>query len=266
LGDGAADFPVQRMSLVEQATEQPWPVGAQLLVEQGLGAGGFLHPDKAIVALAIGQSALIHLAGQPVAPVQAKVHGEGKPSLDADVAQAQFVVKEVVIKVETFAGFEHQMNVFGLAVAAHGVGQTVFQRAEDGDQAGGHAVLAGDLPGQRFFADLTAGQPAEGASGYFGAGVSGGFEARGQPVGESAEVFDEDAAGVEIGFHDGGLEEMPQRARKRRRSKPDKTPVIESPNRLRKAGGTPVTVGEVCEFITQTFTQTPRCSATLVAA
>jgi len=43
----------------------------------------------------------------------------------------------------------------------------------------------------------------------------------------------------------------------RRRSKPDKTPVIESPNRLRKAGGTLVTVGDVCEFITQTLTQTP---------
>jgi hypothetical protein len=45
--------------------------------------------------------------------------------------------------------------------------------------------------------------------------------------------------------------------RKRRRSKPDKTPVIEGPNRLRKAGGTPVTMGEVCDFITQTFTRTP---------
>src|SRR6266567_1530050 len=45
--------------------------------------------------------------------------------------------------------------------------------------------------------------------------------------------------------------------RKRSRSKPDKTPVIEALNRLRKAGGTLVTVGEVCEFISQTFTQTP---------
>src|SRR6266567_1115635 len=45
--------------------------------------------------------------------------------------------------------------------------------------------------------------------------------------------------------------------RKRSRSKPDKTPVIEALNRLRKAGGTLVTVGEVCDFIAQTFTQTP---------
>src|SRR5512137_2591493 len=45
--------------------------------------------------------------------------------------------------------------------------------------------------------------------------------------------------------------------RSRRRSKPDKTPVIALPNRLRKAGGTPVKVGEVCGFIAQTFTPTP---------
>src|ERR1035438_1550084 len=45
--------------------------------------------------------------------------------------------------------------------------------------------------------------------------------------------------------------------RKRSRSKPDKTPMIEWLNRLRKAGGTPVTVGEVCWFITQTPIPTP---------
>jgi hypothetical protein len=31
-------------------------------------------------------------------------------------------------------------------------------------------------------------------------------------LGESAEVFDEDSASIEIGFHDRGLEEMPERA------------------------------------------------------
>ena len=56
------------------------------------------------------------------------------------------------------------------------------------------------------------GQPAEGTSGLFGAGVSGGFDARGQTLGKGAEVFDEDAAGVEVSFHDGGLEEVAQRA------------------------------------------------------
>ncbi len=60
-------------------------------------------------------------------------------------------------EVKAFAGFEHQMNVFGLTVAAHGVGETVFQRAEDGDQAGGDAVLPGDLAGEGFLAGLAAG-------------------------------------------------------------------------------------------------------------
>jgi hypothetical protein len=61
------------------------------------------------------------------------------------VAQARFLVQEVMIKVQTLAGFEHQMDVFGVPVAAHGVGEAVFQRAEDGNQAGGHTAGAGDL-------------------------------------------------------------------------------------------------------------------------
>src|SRR5512140_463474 len=104
------------------------------------------------------------------------------------------------------------MNVFGLAVAAHRVGETVFQRAEDGDEAGGEAVLAGDLAGQGFLADLAAGQVTEGPSGLFGAGVSSGFDARGETLGKRAKILNQDAAGVEIGFHDGGLEEMTERA------------------------------------------------------
>jgi hypothetical protein len=56
------------------------------------------------------------------------------------------------------------------------------------------------------------GQIAEGAASLLGAGVGGGFDAGGQSLGESAEVLDEDAAGIELGFHDGGLEEMVQRA------------------------------------------------------
>ena len=126
------------------------------------------------------------------------------------MTQAQFLVLEVVVEVKAFAGFQNHVDVFGLAVTAHGVGEAVFQRAEDGDQAGGDAVLAGDLPGEGFFADLAAGQIAKGASGLFGTGVGSGFDARGQPLGENAEVFEEDAAGIEIGFHDRGLEEMPE--------------------------------------------------------
>lgn len=57
------------------------------------------------------------------------------------MAPAPFRVLEAVVKVKPFAGFQPPVEVFGLAVAAHGAGATVFQRAEDGDQAGDRAVL-----------------------------------------------------------------------------------------------------------------------------
>ena len=62
----------------------------------------------------------------------------------------------------------------------------------------------GNPAGEIFLAGLAVGQKAEGSPGLLGTGVGGGFDARGQSLGERAEVFDEDATGVEISFHDGG--------------------------------------------------------------
>ena len=212
LADGTADFPVQRMGLIEQARPARAASRCAVVRPAGPGRAGLLRPRRNSCRAGGRPGRRIHLAGEPVAPVEAEVHGEGKPGLHTHMAQAQFLVLEVMVEVEAFAGFEHQVNVFGLAVAAHGVGQTVFQRAENGDQTGGHAVVAGDLAGQVFFAGLAAGQIAEGSPGLLGTGVGGGFDARGQSLGESAEVFDEDTTGVEISFHDGRLEEMAERA------------------------------------------------------
>jgi hypothetical protein len=83
------------------------------------------------------------------------------------------------------------VDVLGLAVAAHRVRPTVFQRAEDGGETGGDAVFAGDLADNGFLVELTVGQIAEGAVGLFGVGVGGGFEARGKPLGKCFEVFDQ---------------------------------------------------------------------------
>ncbi len=223
------------------------PVGAQLLVLQGLRAASVLHPDKAVGALTVGPAGLVHLPGEPVPSVETKVHGEGKPGLHPDVTQAQFCVQEVVVEVITSAGLQHQVDVFGLAVAAPGVGGAVFRRAEEGDQAGSDAVLAGDLASEGLFANLAAGQIAEGA-------------ALKRAVSPSAKVPKSlirmrqalRSASMTVGWK--RWRNVP---RKRSRSKPDKTPVMESPQRSRKAGGTPVPVGAVCEFITQTFAPTP---------
>ena len=254
------------MGLIEQPPQHARPVGAQLFVQQGLCARGFLHPDETVVALAVGQAGGVHLAGQPVATVETEIHGEGKPRLYAHMTQAQFLVQEVVVEVKAFAGFEHHVNMLGLAVATHGVGEAVFQRTEDGDQAGGDAVRAGDLPGEGFLADLAAGQIAEGASGLFGTGVGRGFDAGGQTFGKSLEVFDEDAAGVEIGFHDGWLEEMAQRAAQSQSVKAGQNAcnrIAKSVKKSRRdagAGGRSLLVHYPNSY------PNARCSATLVAA
>ena len=43
------------------------------------------------------------------------------------MTQVQFFMREVVVEVKAFAGFEHPVNVLGLAVAAQRIGRTVFR-------------------------------------------------------------------------------------------------------------------------------------------
>jgi len=266
LSDGAADFPVQRMGLIQQAAQHARPGGAQLFVQQTLGRQRIFHPDETVVALAVGQTGSVHLAGEPVATVEADVHGEGKPGLHAHMTQAQFLVQKVVVEVETFARLQDQVNVFGLTVAAHGVRQTVFQRAEDGDQAGGDAVLSGNPAGEIFLAGLAVGQIAEGAFGLFSGGVGSGFDARGQSLGESAEIFDEYAAGVEIGFHDGRLEEMTQRAAQSQPVKAGQNSCDRITKSVKKGRRDAGNGGRSLLVHHPNFYPNAQCSATLVAA
>ena len=180
--------------------------------------------------------------------MEAHVHRERKPRLHADMAQARFLVQEVVVEVKTFARFEHQMNVFGLPVPAHGVGQAVLQGAENGDQARGDTILAGDLAGQVFLAGLAAGQITEGAPGLLGGGIGGGLDAG------------------EIGFHHGGLEEMAQGAAQRQTVKTRQNACHRAAESVKKGRRNAGDDRRSLLFHHPNFYPNARRSATLVAA
>ena len=112
--------------------------------------------------------------------------------------------------MEAFAGLEHQVEVPGLPVAAHRIGEAIFQRTENGDQPGGEVPFPRDLAGEIFLADLAVGEKAERTARLLGGGLRGRLDADGECLGKGADVLEEDPAGVEVGFHDRGLIEMAQ--------------------------------------------------------
>jgi hypothetical protein len=72
----------------------------QLLRQQGIVDGG----NEIAVALK-GEAAFFQLACQPEPAVEANADGEGKPSLDANVAQSEAFMEEVVIEMAAARGF-----------------------------------------------------------------------------------------------------------------------------------------------------------------
>jgi hypothetical protein len=104
------------------------------------------------------------------------------------------------------------------------------------------------------------------AAGLLGAGVGGGFDAGGQSLGESVEVLDEDAAGIELGFHDGGLEEMVQRAAQAQPVQAGQNTCYGMTESVRKGRRDAGDGGRSLWVHPPNFYRTARRSATLVAA
>jgi hypothetical protein len=124
------------------------------------------------------------------------------------------------------------------------------------------AILAGEL----LLADLDAGEITQRPSGLLRTGGGGGLEARGQALGEGGEVFDQDAAGVEIGLHDRGLEEMAQRAAQTQPVEAGQNPCDRRAEAVKKSRRDAGVGGRSLRVHRPNFCRTARRSATLVAA
>jgi hypothetical protein len=84
--------------------------------------------------------------------VDVNLQREGKPGGQPDVEEAKFGIEEVEVQDQATAKVPLQTwPALAVADAESGTG---FHAREDGGQARGNALLAGDLTGQVFFAHL----------------------------------------------------------------------------------------------------------------
>ena len=94
----------QRIDSARQGGEDSRPVPFGEPVGESPGASGGLDPQKRVVDFPVGDSVLVHLAGQPVVAVETNLKGEGEPRSDPHVQQAELAVDEVEIQAQALAG------------------------------------------------------------------------------------------------------------------------------------------------------------------
>jgi hypothetical protein len=88
-----------------------------------------------------------------VVAVAIELQAKRTPSRDPQVAEAELLIDEVEVIVETASGLELEVGFAGALVVPRHVGHTGFHRAEDVDQAGVVAALLQDLLHPVFFAE-----------------------------------------------------------------------------------------------------------------
>src|SRR5213592_3680171 len=70
------------MVLSKDPIQLLWPIDLKLLVHQTLSSFEMTDPGKAILFLGVVHLVAIHLAAQPLTPVDANLDLEGKPALE----------------------------------------------------------------------------------------------------------------------------------------------------------------------------------------
>src|SRR5213075_1462986 len=124
VGEGKVleDVVVQRVEHAGDAIEQPWPAGAQLPVHQALRLGEVGDLDEAVVSAFVGQACVVHLAGEPLAAVDADLDAEWEPGLDPSIHEAEHGIDDVVIVVQALAELGPDLERSGLWVRAQAEG------------------------------------------------------------------------------------------------------------------------------------------------
>src|SRR6266705_3153279 len=146
------------MVLSKDPIQLLWPIDLKLLVHQTLSSFEMTDPGKAILFLGVVHLVAIHLAAQPLTPVDANLDLERKPALQPQVHEPKLRVQMVEVKMLALAAFQLELQLFGLAITAEKISAAGFHAAKDADQPVLESVLVDEFPGQSFLARKTRGQ------------------------------------------------------------------------------------------------------------
>jgi len=140
------------MNGLHEFLEQVRPIGAGLFVEQSLRELGIVDGGDEVALLLKGDAALLEFAGEPKSAVESDADGEREPALNTDIAQAEALVKKVVIQVRATNGFLAWLEE-SLAVFAQPKRQAGFLTGDERDASTGALVLTREFERDGFFVD-----------------------------------------------------------------------------------------------------------------
>src|SRR5687767_7042907 len=126
---------MQWMALLEQSLAALLPIGFGLLIKKRLRAFDIFHPRQTVGFSPVAQALRIESARQPLSPVEADVHLERKPRLQAQMAKAPFLVLPVKVIVQALSPFHAEPRTLGLRIAPNAPTPARLHRAKDGDQS-----------------------------------------------------------------------------------------------------------------------------------
>jgi len=138
--------PVQRVHEPGETVERPGPGGAELAVEKLLRLPQILEREEDVVGPLVPEARGVHPPGQPLPPVEAHLHREGEPGLDADVAEAEVPVHEVEVVVQALAAARDQLETLRVTVPVDVEGQARLHRGEQAKRPRLHRVLPKEVP------------------------------------------------------------------------------------------------------------------------
>src|SRR5258705_1019254 len=113
---------------------------------------------KAVVSLAVANAGSVHLACQPLAPVDTNLNTKGEPGLQPHMHQAKLPVQVVKVKMQTLTFLRHQLQMFRGRVFPQIERLTWFDTSKYTDQALLKAVPRYYLQSQFLFRIFRRGQ------------------------------------------------------------------------------------------------------------
>jgi hypothetical protein len=187
----------QRMNGLDEFLKQGRPIGVRLFVEQLLREIGIVNGGDEVALLLKGNAALSEFASEPKSTIESDADGEREPTLNPDIAQAEALVKKIVIQMGAANGFLARLEE-SLAVFAEAKRQAGFLTGKEGDASAGALVLAREFESDGFLVDGRTIQMDDGDAFAVGEGVGLLAEDAGEFFAVIGKVLAEDAALIEI--------------------------------------------------------------------
>src|SRR5882672_6707884 len=138
---------MERMTPLDQGTQELAPLALMLLIHQRLGTPDLSNPRIAVLLSSVAHPGSVHLTPEPLFPVQTHLNEKRKPALQSKMQKTQLLMHPIKRQVHAFTPLKLDLQLTGPSIAAQKPGATRFYATQNSDQPLAHLVALLDLAG-----------------------------------------------------------------------------------------------------------------------